>query len=111
MESIASAYLVDLRQLLDLWPMQHPQGKRNHLQVLATRRCRNVPRPCAHIVHNRLLQPWNQEMCALVYNRLFNTGCPVEDDGAGSALDVVDGSLHQRCTDGKRGSNAEQGGG
>jgi hypothetical protein len=83
--------LVNLRQLLDLRPMQHPQRKRNHLQVLASRRCRNVPWPCAHIIHNRPLQPRDQEMCALVDHVLLDSGDPVEDDGARTTLDVVDG--------------------
>ena len=28
------SYLVDLGQVLDLWPVQHAQGERDHLQVL-----------------------------------------------------------------------------
>jgi hypothetical protein len=88
--------------------MQHPQCKRNHLQVLATSRCRDVPRPCPHIIHNRPLQPWNQEMCALVNHLLFNTRYPVEDDGARSTLDVVNGGLHNGGADRSRDDPAEE---
>lgn len=91
--------------------MQHPQRQRNHLQILATRRRANIPRPRPHIIHNRLLQPRNQEMCALVDYRLLDTGHSVEDDGSCSALDVVDGGLDYGGADGGGDDPAEEGGG
>jgi len=104
-------HLINLRQLLDLRPMQHPQRERNHLQILASRRRADIPRPCAHIIHNRPLQPRNQEVCALVDDLLSNTGHSVEDDGACAALDVVDGGLHDGGADGRGNDPAEEGGG
>jgi hypothetical protein len=46
-------------------------------------------------------------MCALVDNRLFDSRHSVEDDGAGSALDVVDGGLNDRGGDGAGDDPAE----
>jgi hypothetical protein len=47
-------------------------------------------------------------MCALVNHLLFNTRYPVEDDGARSTLDVVDGGLHNGGADRSRDDPAEE---
>lgn len=103
--------LINLRQLLNLRPMQHPQRQRNHLQILTPRRCANISRPRAHIIHNRALQPRYQKVRALVHNLLFDTGHSVEDDGACSAFHVVDGGLHNGGADRGGDDPAEEAGG
>ena len=94
--------MVDLRQLLDLRAMQHPQRKCDHLQIFGSRRCADIPRPRPDIEDNCPLQPWDQEMCALVDDVFLDSGQTVEDDGAGSAFDVVEGALHHAGADGSR---------
>jgi hypothetical protein len=106
-----NTHLIDLRQHLDLWPMQHPQRQRNHLQILTARGSADIPWPCAHIIHDRPLQPRNQEMCALVDDSFFYSGYSVEDDGPRAAFDVVDGRLDYGGADGGGDSPAEEGGG
>lgn len=88
--------------------MQHPQRECNHLQVLATRRCADIPRPSPNIENNCPLQPWYQEMCAFVDDVFLDSGQTVEDDCAGSAFDVVEGALHDTCADGGRNDPAEE---
>lgn len=100
-------YLVDLRQLLDLRAMQHPQRQGNHLQVLGSGSGADVPRPCAHIEDNRALQPGDQEMCALVGDLLLHSGQAVEDDGACATFDIVDGRLCEGEGDGAGDDPAE----
>jgi hypothetical protein len=91
--------------------MQHPQCERDHLQILAARRGADVPRPSPDIEDDCPLQPWYQEMCALVDDLFLDSRQTVEDDGAGSALDVVEGALHDAGADGSRNDPAEEGGG
>ena len=100
-------HLVNLRQLLDLWAVQHPQCEGNHLQVLGSGGGADVPRPCADIEHDRALQPGDQEMCALCDNLLLHSGQAVEDDGACATLDIVDGRLCDREGDGAGNDPAE----
>lgn len=89
-------HLVDLRQLLDLWAVQHPQCEGDHLHVLGSGGGADVPRSCADIEDDGALQPGDQEMCALVDDLLLHSGQTVEDDGACATLDIVDGRLSER---------------
>ena len=41
-------------------------------------------------------------MCALVHDLVLDSGESVEDDGSGSALDIVDGLLRNGESNGKR---------
>ena len=100
-------HLVDLRQLLDLRAMQHPQREGNHLQVLGSGGGADVPRPCADIEDDGALQPGNQEMCALVDYLLLHSGQAVEDDGACATLDIVYRRLSDRKGDGTGDDPAE----
>jgi hypothetical protein len=47
-------------------------------------------------------------MCAFVDDVFLDSGQTVEDDGAGSAFDVVEGALHDTCADGGRNDPAEE---
>lgn len=92
--------LVDLRQHLHFRPMQHPEGQTDHLQILAARRGRDVPRLRPHVVDDALLQPRDQEMCPLVHHLVFDSCQSVEDDCSGATLDIVDRSLCEGQPDG-----------
>lgn len=96
---VSKTHLVNLRQLLDLWAVQHPQCEGDHLQVLGSGGGADVPRPCADIEDDGALQPGNQEMGALVDDLLLHSGQTVEDDGACATLDIVDGRLCDRKGD------------
>ena len=74
------SYLVNLRQLSNLRPMQHPQRQAHHLQVLGARRCADVSRFGAHVVHYGALQPGDEEVGAFIDDGISNTGKTVEDD-------------------------------
>lgn len=88
-------YLIDLRELGDLWSMKHSQGQADHLQVLTSRRRGNVSRLRPNVVDDCLLQPGDQEMCTLIDDLLLHTRQPVEDHGARTALDIVHGVLDE----------------
>jgi hypothetical protein len=103
------AYLVDGGQLGDLGPVQNSEGQANHLQVLAAGGCGDVSRLGAHIVDDRLLEPGNEEVGALIDDALANTAQTVEDDGAVAALDIVDGSLGETEAGGERDGEAVDG--
>lgn len=75
--------------------MQHSQSQADHLQILTPRSRRDIPRLSSYIVDNRPLQPGNQEMRALVNDLLLHSGKPVEDDGARTSPDVVQGGVHE----------------
>ena len=89
--------------------MQNSEGQANHLQVLAAGGCRDVPRLGAHIIDDRLLEPWNEEVGAFVDNALANTAETVEDDSAVAALDIVDRSLGETEAGGERNGEAVDG--
>lgn len=88
---IIETYLVDLRQHPNLRPMQHPQRQADHLQVLGARGGTDIPRLRPDIVHDSLLQPGHEEVCAFVDHLVFDSGQTIEDDGALATADVVDG--------------------
>jgi hypothetical protein len=102
-------YLVDGGQLGDLGPVQDSEGQANHLQVLAAGGCGDVPGLGAHIVDDRLLQPGNEEVGALVDDALANTAQTVEDDGAVAALDIVERGLGETNAGGQRDGEAVDG--
>ena len=87
------AYLIDLRQLRDLWSMQDAQGQTDHLQILASSGGGDVTRFGADIVDDRLLQPRNQKMRAFVHDSIFDSRKPIEYDCTGASFDVVNGLL------------------
>lgn len=89
--------------------MQNSEGQANHLQVLAAGGCRDVPRLGAHIIDDRLLEPWNEEVGAFVDDALANTAQTVEDDGAVAALDIVERSLGETEAGGERDGEAVDG--
>ena len=102
--------LINLRQLLNLRSVQHPQRQGYHLQILATSRRADVPRSCPNIIYDRPLQPWYEEVCALVDDLFLHTREAVEDDGARATLDVVERGLQDRGADGGGYDPAEEGG-
>lgn len=102
-------YLVDGRQLGHLGPVQHSEGQAHHLQVLAAGGCGDVSGLGAHIVDDRLLEPGNEEVGALVDDALANTAQTVEDDGAVAALDIVEGGLGETDAGGERDGEAVDG--
>lgn len=91
-------YLIDLRQLRDFRTVQHAQCQADHLQILTSSRCRDIARLCPHIVDNRPLQPWDQEVRALVLDLLLHTSHPIEDDSTSTAPDIIDGSVEEQHT-------------
>lgn len=84
--------------------MQDSQSQAHHLEILASRRRRDVSWLGSDIIDNALLQPWDQEMRSLVDNRVLDSSKSVEDDCASTTLNIVDGSLCERRTDGQRNS-------
>ena len=80
--------------------MQYPQRQGDHLQILTSRRGANVSWLGPDIIDDWFLQPGDQEMSALIYHRLLHSGETVEDDGAATAFDVVNGSLSEGEADG-----------
>lgn len=91
-------HLVDDRELRDIRAMQDSQGQAHHLQVLTSRCSGDVARLGSNIIDNRLLQPGDQEMCALVDDLLLDAAQSVEDDRPCSTADVVDGSVEDHRT-------------
>ena len=81
--------------------MQDSQCQAHHLQILTSRRGRDISRLSSHIIDNALLQPGNQKVCAFVHNCVLDSGIAIKDDRTGSAFDIVDGCL-DKC-----GSNCE----
>lgn len=92
------AYLVDLRQLRHLRTMQHAKRQADHLQILTSSGGRDIARLCPHIVDDSSLQPGHQKVCAFVDNSLLHTGDPVEDDGASTTTNIIDGGVEQDST-------------
>ncbi len=90
--------LVDLGESLDIGSVQHSQRQADHLQILATRRGRDVPGFGSHVEDDGSLQPGDEEVSALVDDVLLDTDESIEDDGAGATLDVVDGLAGQETT-------------
>lgn len=82
--------------------MKNSQGQANHLQILASGGCRDVPWLRAYIVDDALLQPGNEEMRALVDNRILHSRVSIEDDSASASLDIVNRGLKERRSQGKR---------
>lgn len=80
--------------------MQHPQGDADHLQILGPCGSRDHAGLRPHVEDDGFLQPWDQEMCALVDDSLLHSGQTVEDDGARAAPDVVYGLTGQAHADG-----------
>lgn len=75
--------------------MQDSEGQANHLQILATSGGRDVPGFRPHVEVDAALQPWHQEMCALVDDALFHSLQSVEDHSSCPAADIVDARLQQ----------------
>ena len=67
------SYLIYLWQVRDLRPVQYPQRQADHLQILAASRGGDVSGFGADIVDDRLLQPGDQEMCALIHDGLLDS--------------------------------------
>jgi len=82
--------------------MQHPERQAHHLQVLTPRRRTDIAWFGPDVVHDRALEPWDEEVCAFVHDLVFDSGQAVEDDGAGAAFDVVDGGGGEGEGDGGR---------
>lgn len=59
-------YLVDLRQCLDIRPVQNPQRQTDHLQVLGARGGRDISGLGADVVDDGLLQPRDEEVGSLI---------------------------------------------
>jgi hypothetical protein len=95
-------YLVDLRQLLNLWSMQDPESQAHHLQVFAAGRRRDISWLCPNIVDNTLLQPWDQKVRALVHNCILHSRQPIEDHSSSATLHIVNRSLDEGGADSKR---------
>lgn len=94
-------HLIDFRQGLDLRSMQHPQRQANHLQIFTPRRRRDISWFRADIVDDAFLQPGDEEMGAFVHNCIFDSRETVEDHGAATSFDVVDGGLGEGDADGE----------
>jgi hypothetical protein len=95
-------YLVNLGQLWNLRSVENSQSQANHLQVLASCSRRDIPWFRANIVDDALLQPWDQEMRALVDNCVLHSGVSIEDDSSRASLHVVHRGLNKRGSDGQR---------
>lgn len=80
--------------------MQHPQRQRHHLQIFTAGRGGDVAGFGAHVVDDGFLQPGDQEVGALVDDGLLDARQAVENDGAGTAFDVVEGELSDEEGDG-----------
>ena len=73
--------------------MQDSQRQADHLQILGSRRRRNIPRLCAHIKNDTPLQPGNEEVCSFANHFFLNSGQTVEYNGARATLDIVHGGV------------------
>lgn len=80
--------------------MQHSQRQTDHLQVLTSSGGGDIARLRADIVDDGLLQPGDEEMRAFVNHFVLHTGQTVEDDGAGTTADIVDGGVEEVDTAG-----------
>ena len=89
--------LVDLGQSLHVGTVQHPQRQADHLQILAAGGRGDVPGLGPDVEDDAPLQPGHQEVRPLVDDLLLDTREPVEDDGPGPALDVVEGLAGGVC--------------
>ena len=91
--------------------MQDSEGQADHLQILGAGGGRDDARLGANIEDDGLLQPWDQEVCALVDDSLLHTGNSVEDNRPRTTLDVVDGVLEKShtnsCRDGELGEHVQ----
>lgn len=104
-------YLVDDRQLRDIRPVQDSQGQADHLQILTAGGGGDVTGLGADVVDNRPLQPGDQEVRALVDHLVLHTGQAVEDDGAATTTDIVDGGVDRVGTGDETDSPAHEPGG
>lgn len=82
--------------------MQHSQGQADHLQVLGPGRCGDHAWLGAHVEDDALLQPGNEEVCALADDPFPHSRQSVEDDGARAASDIVYGLAGETDADGRR---------
>lgn len=73
--------------------MQHPQRQADHLQVLATSSCADIPRLGADIVDDSFLYPRDEKMCAFINHAFLDTRQTIEDDCSVSASYIVHGCL------------------
>ncbi len=76
--------------------MEHSQRQAHHLQILAPRRRRDIPRLRPDIECDGLLQPRDQEMGTLVDDLIRDTSQAIEDDSTSATLDIVDGGAGER---------------
>lgn len=96
-----SSHLVNLWQRRDVRPVQDSQRQADHLKILATGGCSDIPGLGAHIEDDGPLQPWHEEVSALVDDILLHTGNTIEDDGSTSTLDIVESRVDGDGTDRK----------
>lgn len=73
--------------------MQHSQSQADHLQILGSGRGADVPGSGSHVVNDALLKPWDEEVSSLTHDLILNTRETIKDDGASTALDIVDGLI------------------
>lgn len=86
-----TTYLVDLRQHAHFRPVEYSQRQANHLQVLTAGSGADVAGLGPDIVHDGALQPWDEEVGAFIDDAVLDTVQTVEDDGALTTTDIVDG--------------------
>lgn len=70
------------------------------MQILAAGRGGDIPGLGADIIDDGLLQPRNEEMGALIHDRLLDSTQTIEDDSTSTTFDIIDGSLDKGETDG-----------
>ena len=70
--------------------MQDSERQADHLKILATGRCGDIPGLGANVEDDSSLQPRNEEVSTLVDDILLDTRQTIEDDGSTSALDIVE---------------------
>lgn len=79
--------------------MQDSERQADHLQILATSGGGDVPGLRPDVEEDAALQPWYQEMCALVDDALLNSLQTIEYNGSCSTPHVVNARLHNAGAD------------
>lgn len=82
--------------------MQYSQRQADHLHVLAPRCRGDVSRLRPHVEDDGSLQPWHQEVRALVGHCILDSSQSVEDDSPRAALYIVQRGLEETEANGSR---------
>mmetsp|Transcript_21844 Transcript_21844/g.62245 ORF Transcript_21844/g.62245 Transcript_21844/m.62245 type:complete len:238 (+) Transcript_21844:629-1342(+) len=88
---VLSQEAVDPNQLVRIWLVQHADGDGDHLQVLGSCEGLEVDRPRPDIVDDGALEPRDVEIQPFSVYLVLHPHDAVEDDGAVTSVDSVNG--------------------